>query len=67
MKKLKLEALKLGTTELLTRAQMKNVAGGILSSGCSPACSSGYTCVLWPNTNNNGNHYECAKNAVTAS
>jgi len=67
MRKLKLEGLKLGTAELLTRAQMKTVVGGVAApGGCSPACSTGYICVLWPNADGNGNHHECAKCAPGA-
>ena len=33
MKKLKLKALELGANEVLTRAQLKNVGGGVAGSG----------------------------------
>ncbi|WP_143065082.1 hypothetical protein [Mucilaginibacter gossypiicola] len=42
MKKLKLKALKLGVTEVLSRIQLRNVSGGSGSGGsqCIPAGSS---------------------------
>lgn len=41
MKKLKLKALELGTTEVLTRSQLKNVFGGVITTttiDCSTHC-----------------------------
>ncbi|WP_123844779.1 hypothetical protein [Chitinophaga lutea] len=42
MKKLKLQALELGATEVLTSAQLKNVLGGDGSTGTCCAHSSGW-------------------------
>ena len=39
MKKLKLKALELGANEVLTRAQLKNVVGGVAGSGPGTAPS----------------------------
>ncbi|SHM81818.1 hypothetical protein [Mucilaginibacter sp. OK098] len=38
MKKLKLKAMELGTTEVLTRAQLKNVLGGVQALSTNPGC-----------------------------
>lgn len=54
MKKLKLQALKFGTGEILTREQLKNVLGGDDPSGGSGGvwkCSNS-TCILVFNGNN---------------
>ena len=48
MKNLKLKALTLGTSELLTRAQMKSVTGGASGPTCSinqGNCNTSITCV----------------------
>ena len=45
MKKLKLKALELGATEVLTRDQLKNVLGGYGSTGCGANGTCSGTCI----------------------
>lgn len=67
MKKLKLQALKLGAKELLTREQLKNLMGGSGGSGnkCNVSCSSDSDCdSVCPNCEKNtnwGDNYYCYK------
>ena len=52
MKKLKLKVFELGTTEVLTRTQLRNLMGGVQNTGAS-TCSIGFSCTVvdyWPGT-----------------
>ncbi|MBS1917687.1 MAG: hypothetical protein JST87_15560 [Bacteroidetes bacterium] len=69
MKKLKLKALELGVTEVLTREQLKNVLGGDSGSGGSGGtyglgfCSFFGTCGTWPVIMYNSDNPDAANQA----